>query len=297
MEILLMAHGAPEELSDLPAYYQHIRGGQPLPEEALARLLGRYEALGGPSPLASITRQQADGLQDLLTNQVGPSRVHVGYLHWHPFIEETVEQMSTMGITKAVALALAPHSCRLGADRYFVRASEAAGKFGIELTPIPQWGDNPAFLSAVASRVKDAMSGLAAEETMVIFSAHSLPARIRSWHDSYEEQVQASADAVAQLCGITDYTVAWQSAARTNEPWIGPSVTEVINEAAGEQGTNCVVICPIGFVCDHLEVLYDLDMEARSCAEDLGLQYRRTASLNASPDFLTALAGLVAAKI
>ncbi|MHB1461195.1 MAG: ferrochelatase [Armatimonadota bacterium] len=297
MEILLMAHGAPEELSDLPAYYQHIRGGQPLPEDALARLLGRYEALGGPSPLASITRMQADELQYLLSQKMGPSRVHVGYLHWHPFIEETVEQMGRLGVTQAVALALAPHSCRLGADRYFVRASEAAAKHGIELTPIPQWGDNPAFLDAVASRVKEAMSGLVPDETMVIFSAHSLPARIRSWHDSYEEQVQASADAVAQLCGITDYTVAWQSAARTNEPWIGPSVTEVITEMADEQGINCVVICPIGFVCDHLEVLYDLDMEARSCADDLGLKYRRTASLNASPDFLNALTGLVSNQI
>lgn len=293
MEILLMAHGAPEELGDLPAYYQHIRGGAPMPAEALARLLSRYEALGGPSPLASITRTQAEGLQRLLSEQSGPSRVHVGYLHWHPFIEETVEQMSQLGVTEAVALALAPQSSRLGADRYFVRASEAAVPKGMVLHTIPQWGEHPSFLNAVATRVKAAMYGLVPDEVMLIFSAHSLPARIRSWHDTYEAQVQASADAVAAICGITEYTVAWQSAARTGEPWIGPSVNEIIEELAEEQGINSVVLCPIGFVCDHLEVLYDLDVEAKGCANELGLAYRRTASLNASPDFLQALMELV----
>lgn len=293
MEILLMAHGAPEQLSDLPAYYQHIRGGAPMPPEALARLLTRYEELGGPSPLASITRAQADGLQRMLSESHEASRVHVGYLHWHPFIEETVEQMSSLGVTKATALALAPHSCKLGADRYFVRALEAATPRGIELCTIPRWGDHKPFLEAVATRVTAAMHGLVPDETMLIFSAHSLPARIRSWHDTYEAQVQESADHVAQICGISEYTIAWQSAARTGEPWIGPSVTDILDEMADEQGINSVVICPIGFVCDHLEVLYDLDVEAKKHAQELGLAYRRTASLNASPDFIQSLVDLV----
>ena len=295
MDVLLMAHGAPEELSDLPAYYQHIRGGMPIPAEALRRLTARYETLGGPSPLASITRSQAEELQQELMGLGFRARVHVGYLHWHPFIEETLASMRDMGVRDAIALALAPHSCKLGADRYFERAEPLASEYNITLQSIPRWGDDPLFITAVTDRVTDAMYGLIPDETMVIFSAHSLPTRIRSWHDDYEAQVQRSADLTAERCGIPEYTVAWQSAARTSEPWIGPSITETIDEISEEQGINNIIVCPVGFVSDHLEVLYDLGIEVKEHAAKLGLTYRRTASMNASPDFISCLAHLVTA--
>ncbi|MEJ5253090.1 MAG: ferrochelatase [Armatimonadota bacterium] len=281
-DVLLMAYGTPRTLEEVEPYYTHIRRGKPPSPEQLQDLIRRYEAIGGVSPLNEITARQVEAIEREMRRRGWNGRVYVGMKHWHPFIAEAVEQMAKDGVQRAVGVVLAPHYSRISIGGYIDYAVRARDEMapGMELRFVERWGNHPRFIEAVAGKVQQAMSGWRAEETMVIFSAHSLPQRIHQWGDPYERELMDSAQLVAQRLGLPYWTFAYQSASATGEPWLGPDILERIEEIASDSSQRQVLCCAIGFVADHLEVLYDLDIEARQKCESLGLSYRRAPLLN-----------------
>jgi ferrochelatase len=285
--VVLMAYGTPASPADVEAYYTHIRRGRPPTPEQLDDLRRRYDAIGGISPLLARTRAQVDGVQ----RQLGPDFVCVlGQKHAAPFIEDAVAELPG-GVEQIVGLVLAPHFSALSVGEYHERAAKAAGERGAPYSGVDSWHLEPGLVSLLADRVRAA---LAAEPgATVLFTAHSLPERVRAMGDPYPEQVAATGAAVAGAVGLGEerWRVAWQSAGRTPEPWLGPSLLDVIPTVA----TDAVLVCPVGFTSDHLEVLYDVDIEARAGAEAAGKRLARTPSLNDDPAFCAVLAGVVRA--
>jgi ferrochelatase len=300
--VLVMAYGTPSGPEDLEAYYTHIRGGRRPPPELLADLRERYEAIGGRSPLLEITRAQASGLRHALRAAGhGDVRVAVGMKHSPPFIEDAVGELVAAGVEHIVGLVLAPHYSRMSVQQYGDRiqaalAAEGGGETRCDL--VQSWATEPGYVRYLEAAVADALAGLgpAAAGAEVVFTAHSLPQRILATGDPYPGELRATAEAVARAAGLERWSIAWQSAGRTSEPWIGPDVLEVLPRlvAAGATG---VVVCPAGFVADHLEVLYDLDVEAAAEALTLRLPFARTAAPNADPAFTATLARVVAARL
>ncbi len=291
--ILLMAYGSPSTLADVAAYYAHIRGGRPPAPEQVEELAARYRAIGGTSPLLAITRAQAGAL----VARTGLP-VYVGMKHWYPFIAETVAGMRADGIARAVAIALAPHYSRMSIGGYMKTVAEAAARAGgPEMAYVESWHLHPRFLTALVAQVDEARRRLRdPQRAPVVFTAHSLPQRILEWGDPYVAQLQETAAAVARAAGIARWSIAFQSASATGEPWLGPDILEVLGDLhAG--GAAEVVVCPAGFVADHLEVLYDLDVEAHRHAEALGLRLIRTGSLNAAPAFIETLGEIAFAAL
>jgi len=308
--VLLMAYGTPEREGDLEAYYTDIRRGRPPAPEQLADLRRRYDAIGGLSPLAERTRAQATGLQRTLDERAGAGayRVELGLKHASPSIEAGVEALAAAGVDEFVSLVLAPHFSALSVGQYLERAADAAGH--LKVRDVTAWWDRPALIELLAERVRIAVrdapgapasSGhvsVAASpperaDVMVLVTAHSLPVRALSIdHPTYEEQLRATGELIAERAGVASWRIAWQSAGRTPEPWIGPDILEVIRSLPAE-GYQHVVVCPAGFTSDHLEVLYDVDIEAKGVAEEIGLTLSRTESLNDDPRFLALLADLV----
>ncbi len=289
--VLLMAYGTPATLDEVEAYFTHIRGGRTPSVEAIKELRARYQRIGGTSPLQTITASQAGKLAEALRTRRRAMPVFVGMKHAPPFIADAVHAMVGAGIRSAVALALAPHYSRISVAAYFSAAAEAAAACGIALRTIQSWHDHPAFIHAVTSRLQAAMLG--ATSPAVIFTAHSLPERILTWGDPYPEQLRRTCELVAAASGLATWRFAYQSASHTGEPWLGPDLLDSL-AALAREGKREVVVCPIGFVADHLEVLYDIDVEAQETALELGLRLTRTASLNDSADFITMLADLIA---
>jgi protoporphyrin/coproporphyrin ferrochelatase len=283
--VLVMAYGTAMGLDDVERYYTDIRRGRPPTPELLEELTDRYRAIGG-SPLYETTVAQARGLQERLGFPV-----YVGQKHSPPFIADGVKAMNDDLVETAVGLVLAPHFSRLSIGDYDSRVRRAAGEIGWDggFEMIDSWHLEPGFITWTAQRVKAAIEELGVEDPLVVFSAHSLPEKILASGDPYAEQLRETAAAVAREGGITNWRTGWQSAGRTADPWLGPDVLEILEEV-DEAG---IVVCPCGFVADHLEVLYDLDIEARRKAEELGLPFTRTAMPNADPDFLDVLARVV----
>lgn len=292
--VLLMAYGTPERTEDFEAYYTDIRRGRPPAPEQLADLRRRYDAIGGLSPLAQRTRAQAAGLQRALDERAGAGawKVELGLKHASPSIEAGVEALAADGVESFTSLVLAPHFSALSVGQYLERAADAAGH--LKVRDITSWWDRPKLIELLAARVRDALpAGVSPSKVEVLVTAHSLPVRALSIdHPTYEEQVRATGELVAAAAGVASWRIAWQSAGRTPEPWIGPDILEVIRSLPAE-GFEAVVVCPAGFTSDHLEVLYDVDIEARAVADEVGLQLSRTASLNDDPAFLDLLADLV----
>jgi protoporphyrin/coproporphyrin ferrochelatase len=291
--VLLMAYGTPEREGDLEAYYTDIRRGRPPAPEQLADLRRRYDAIGGLSPLAARTRAQAAGLQAVLDERAGPGawQVELGLKHASPSIEAGVEALAADGVEDFVSLVLAPHFSALSVGQYLERAADAAGH--LRVRDVTAWWDRPALIELLAKRVRAATPE--GRRTMLLVTAHSLPERaLKIDHPTYEEQLRATGELVATAAGVPaeGWRIAWQSAGRTPEPWIGPDILEVIRGLAAD-GVEHVVVCPAGFTSDHLEVLYDVDIEARGVAESVGLTLSRTESLNDDPRFLSLLADLV----
>lgn len=300
--VLVMAHGTPRSLEELPSFYTEIRRGSPPPPELLADLERRYRTIGGTSPLNERTAAQVEGIDRALdTRAPGRFVTAAGAKFAPPRIEQAVGELGRAGVGRLVGLVLAPHYSAASVGDYARRAHAAAEALSpsesgpLELDMIDQWYSAPGFVSLMAKRVRAAVGVLAPEaraEAAVVFTAHSIPARLVADGDPYETQVLESAAAIAEAAGLVRWSVAWQSAGRTADAWLGPDVRDVIAAMPGS-GASAVVVCPVGFVSDHLEVLYDLDIEARAVADDAGIPFARTASLNDDPEFCDMLAGVV----
>jgi ferrochelatase len=293
--VLVMAHGTPGRAEEIAPFYTRIRRGRPPTDEQLAELVGRYEAIGGLSPLTERTQAQVDGLRAALEARA-PGRYVVAYgsKHAAPLIEDGAAALLDAGVSGVVGLVLTPHQSTMGSGEYLERARAAIGEVR-PLVEVPSWYAAPGLVSVLAERVRQAVAAVTTDgdrPCTVIFTAHSLPERIRQLGDPYPDQLDASAGLVAEAAGVTTWSVAWQSAGRTPDPWLGPDVRDVITEL-GAAGDVAVVVCPIGFVSDHLEVLYDLDIEAAAVAAQAGVTFTRTASLNDDPRFMRALAEVV----
>ena len=285
-----MAYGTPATPGDIEAYYTHVRRGRPPTPEQLADLTRRYEAIGGTSPLLERTREQAAGIQAALGDGF---HVELGMKHAAPFVEDGVAALARRGIDRAVGLVLAPHYSSLSVGDYARRAEAAADEAGVALSMVRSWHLEPGYLDLLAGFVRQETARLAGREPVeVVFTAHSLPTRILEVGDPYPDQLAETAAAVAERAGVERWSVGWQSAGRTPEPWIGPDILAVL-PALAAAGVAGVVVCAAGFVSDHLEVLYDLDVEARAAAGKLGLAFTRTPSLNAHPAVCATLADVV----
>jgi ferrochelatase len=291
--VLLMAHGTPAAPSEIAPFYTRIRRGSPPTPEQLAELEGRYASIGGVSPLALRTAAQVDAVRaELEARAPGRYVVAFGAKHTDPLIEESAILLGGAGLERVIGLVLTPHGSSLGSQEYLDRAEAALGP--TPFVPVAPWYAHPSLVALLAARVQDARRAVTGR-TKVIFTAHSLPQRIRETGDTYAEQLAESARLVATAAGLDEWIVAWQSAGRTPEPWLGPDVRDVVRDLAAERLADTVVVCPVGFVTDHLEVLYDLDVELASVAAAVGLGYTRTASLNDDPAFIATLADLIIA--
>jgi ferrochelatase len=294
--VLLMAYGTPRGRDDVEAYYTDIRRGRPPTEEQLADLVRRYDAIGGTSPLAERTEAQRAALQSALDDrQPGRFDVVLGLKHSEPKIEAAVDAIAATGGRSIVALVLAPHYSALSVGQYIERAWAAAAPHGVEVRAVESWATEPAFVDFLARSVRERLAALPSN-TKVVFTAHSLPSRVTEIGDPYPDELRATASVVARAAGLapwSGWSVAWQSAGRTPEPWLGPDVLAVISDLAAAENADGILVCACGFVADHLEVLYDLDIEARRHAEGLGLAFARTACVNDDPGVIGALADRV----
>jgi protoporphyrin/coproporphyrin ferrochelatase len=286
LAILLMAHGTPSSLDEMPAYLTRVRGGRPPSDELVAEMCHNYGAIGGQSPLTEITLQQRNALRERLGPDV---KVMVGMRNWHPFIGDVLRALDGSGVSTVIGIPLAPQFSTVSVQKY-VEAAEAAMPAGIAFECVSSYHVHPRLLSAFAARIRE-VGGAKPDET-VIFTAHALPERVIAMGDPYLEQVKATAAGVANCAGIGAYELAFQSAGRTPEPWIGPDLGDKIRELAAD-GVRRVLVAPVGFVCDHTEILFDIDVQARAVADACGVELRRPASLNASPEFITLLQELV----
>jgi ferrochelatase len=279
--VLLMAYGTPATLDDVEAYYTHIRGGRTPAPELIADLRRRYEAIGGTSPLLAITRAQVAAVQRALGDGF---RVELGMKHASPFIEEGVAALAAATISDAVGVVLTPHYSSLSVGDYQRLASAAAARAGINLALVDNWHLETGYIEFLSHALR-------ATTGYVLFTAHSLPARILDTGDPYPDQLRESAEAIAKLAGLDDdrWSLAWQSAGKTPDPWLGPSILEVLPNLAA-RGITDVVVCPQGFVADHLEVLYDVDIQAKAAAAEVGITLTRTPSPNDDAHFCEALA-------
>jgi ferrochelatase len=286
--VLLLAHGTPESLDEMPEYLRLVRGGREPSAELVDEMRRNYAAIGGRSPLTDITRAQAAALQHALDDG---TPVFVGMRNWKPFVADALRDAAAAGARDLVALPLAPQYSTLSVGKYR-EAVERSRPEGVRVRFVDSWHDHPGLLDAFAEKLREARKREEWDE--VIFTAHSLPERVVTEGDPYPEQVAATARGVAERADLVRYRQAYQSAGRTAEPWLGPTLEQALGELAAA-GARRVLVAPIGFVCDHTEILFDIDVQARSFARARGLALGRTESLNTSPAFIGALADLVRA--
>jgi len=281
--VVLMAYGSPATAEDIRPYLEDIRGGRPVSDEAVAGLTERYRRIGGRSPLDDVTEAQRAALE----RELGVP-VFVGMKHWQPRIAEAVESALSGGATRIVGVVLAPHYSRLSVGEYRERLEAAVGRRA-ELELVESWHDHEPFVDVLADRVRGT-------DAWVVFTAHSLPERILADGDPYRDQLLETSRLVAEGAGLERWSFAFQSASPTGEPWLGPDILEELGRLH-EAGVRSVLVAPVGFVSDHLEILWDLDVEARERAAELGLELERIESLNDDPAFIGALASLVEERL
>ena len=290
--ILLLAHGGPGSLEDIPAFLDKVRGGRPCSEQLVDEVREKYRYIGGSSPLPGITLSAARKLEERCGLPV-----HVGMLHWHPFLEETIPQMAGNGITKALAICLVPHYSECSVGRYRQRTAAAAEGRGIAFDFVDSWHTLPPYIEGLADTIVSSSKALAVEPAVqpyVLFSAHSLPKAALPPADPYPRQLRETAERVAKRLELPAdaWTVAYQSVSGPAQDWLGPSVEEVIGRLAG-RGVRQVLLCPFGFIADHPEILYDLDVVLHSKARDWGVAVTRTPLLNDGPALIDSLSLLV----
>jgi ferrochelatase len=280
-----MAHGTPASLDEMPEYLRLVRGGRPASPELVAEMRDNYEAIGGRSPLTELTQAQAAALRARLGPDVP---VAVGMRNWRPFIKEGLEALAAAGVEVVVGIPMTPQFSTLSVQKY-IDAAAAALPAGVAFDAVRSFHTHPLLLEAFAERVHEAAP---APDEDVVFTAHSLPARVIEAGDRYADEVAETARGVAAKAGVARYHGAYQSAGRTPEPWIGPRIGDLIR-ARARAGVRRFLVVPIGFVCDHTEILFDIDVQATEEARACGASLRRTESLNTSPTFIRLLEALV----
>jgi ferrochelatase len=295
--VLVMAYGGPSSMEELPGYLSDIRSGRPTTPAVLEEISNNYRMIGGSSPLPAITRRQVAAVQELLGTDT--FRCYVGMRHWSPWIEEVVGQMLDDGITHAVSIVLAPHYSKLSVAKYQSKIADGLDMYHgqIEFSHISSYHDAPLFVQALAERVQMGLGEWSPEEqnkVHVVFSAHSLPVRIMAMGDPYDSQLRETAQLVAAQAGLPEERWSWsyQSAGRSPEPWLGPQLGEHLTGLA-EQGIRDVVSIPVGFVSDHVEILYDIDILAQDLAQQLGMRLVRPPALNEDPLYIQTLVDLI----
>lgn len=294
--VLLMAYGSPEDLDDMEAYLLDIRGGRPTSPQLVAEIRQRYALIGGRSPLLDLTQAQAVALQAELNRLPGSDfRAFVGMRHWQPRIAQAVEQIAQEEFHQVVGLVMAPHQSRMSTGAYFRQLDQAIAErnLDLEVIRIGAWHDHPGLIEALTEQARAALA-LFDRHPYVLFTAHSLPVRILTEGDPYDAQLHQTAALVASRLGLPDncWQFCYQSAGQSQEPWLGPPIEQVI-PALAQAGETQILAVPVGFVCDHVEILYDLDILARRIASEHGVRFERSPSLNTSPTFISALADLV----
>ncbi len=292
--VLVMAYGGPGNLDEVEPYLKDIRGGRVTRPALVEEIRARYARIGGRSPILEHTRAQAAGIEQRLGSQF---KTYVGMRHWHPYIQDVVDQIARArggggGHERVVGVAMAPHYSNMSVGAYEKKLLQAAdGR--LDVTLIRSWWSEGQFLDAVAARVVEALQRFSRpSEVQVIFTAHSLPEKILASADPYPDELKASAQEVAARVPLSGWRFAYQSAGATPDPWLGPDVEDVITETA-KAGSASILLVPIGFVCDHVEVLYDIDVECQALAKRLGIQLERTRSLNDDPGLVGAVAAVV----
>lgn len=294
--VLVMSYGTPESMEGVEAYYTHIRRGHPPTAEQLDDLTSRYRAIvGGVFPLRENTNRQVAALQRTLDELAGEGQYvcYQGLKHAAPFIEDGVAAMAADGITRAIGIVLTPHYSVMSVGGYMKRAKEEAEKRGIAFAAIEEYHLHPELIDALRKRVAEGLEKLGGD-AMVLFSAHSLPEKILELKDPYPDQLLATSRAVAEAAGVRNWQFTWQSAGQTGQPWLGPDLLETV-ERLGQEGVTAMLVSPVGFVSDHLEVLYDIDIEAKKFADERGIRLERIRMLNDDPQYMKVLADAVMA--
>lgn len=289
--VLLMAYGGPGNLAEVEPYLMDVRGGRATRPQLLEEIRARYARIGGRSPILELTRAQAAAVGRALG---GAFRTFVGMRHWHPYIRDTAGEIRRAGHHRVVGVVMAPHYSGMSVGAYEKKLLEAAQERDpLEVTLVRSWWEQPAFLDTVAEHVRQALQRFPRPaEVQIIFTAHSLPERILATGDPYPEELKASAAEVARRLQREQWHFAYQSAGATNEPWLGPDAGELMTKLA-RGGAAALLLVPIGFVCDHVEILYDIDIEYQALARRLGVHLERTASLNDDPGLVAAVATVV----
>src|SRR5579859_3776595 len=300
--VLLMAYGGPESLDDLPGYLADIRSGRPTPRAVTEEIRHNYEQIGGKSPLLGITKRQAAAIESLLNMDFPAFKTYLGMRHWSPWIEETVRDMAADGIQHAVAVVMAPHYSSMSIARYFkkIESGMAMYEATIDFEYVNGHHDAPKYIQALVNRVRDGIARWPEAErdsVHVILSAHSLPERILKMGDPYQDQLFQTARLVISGADLRDDQWSWsyQSAGRSGEPWLGPQIQDHV-VALAEKGIRNMVSVPIGFVCDHVEILYDIDILTQGVARTHGVRLERPPALNDDPLYMETIADLVRAR-
>jgi len=304
--VILLAHGAPDRLEDIPEFLLNVRGGRPLPEAAVQEITHRYGLIGGGSPLLRLTNLQAAALNEVLNRGARaegrlPIPVYVGMRNWKPYIAEAVRKSADDGVGRLLALCLAPHNSRTSVGLYRKYLMDAVEKIApaMQIEFIESWHDNPDLIASFREKISIALDRAEKEagaSVPVIFTAHSVPEKTVADGDPYDRQVKETAATLAGEMSLKNWRVAYQSQGMTADPWIGPTVESQIDQLAAA-GHRHVLIAPIGFVSDHVEILYDIDVVFREYGKTKGITVFRPDSLNDSPRFIQALASIIVARI
>jgi ferrochelatase len=291
--LLVMAYGGPNNLEEVEPYLMDVRGYRPTAPEIVHEVRERYREIGGRSPILERTWAQAYALETALNVDGKKFKAFVGMRHWHPFIKDTLAEMCSQNIEHAVGLVMAPHYSRMSIGAYFKNVEKAESP--IQIARVNDWHLLPEYLNTLAKRVQNALERFPESiraEVPIIFTAHSLPERIVEWDDPYPRQLHETVEGLMKLLGPHPHEFAFQSAAISTERWLGPDASELINRFANE-GKRNILICPIGFVCEHVEILYDIDIVYQALAKTLGVHLERIDMLNDEPEMISGLAGLV----
>lgn len=294
--VLMLAYGTVTSVERMRCYLSDIRGGRPMSDEFVDEFKHRYDLIGG-SPLTDLTYKQAKRTDEELQRRGHNMPVYLGMRHWSPWVKDAVGQMYLHGIEEATAIVMAPHYSKMSIGKYWEKLDEAQKMHGtsINFSIINSWYKQPKFLQAVENHVRAGLEKFPEEvrsEVKVVFSAHSLPERLKKMGDPYDDELQDNARIVAERLGDIDWMFSYQSAAHTGEPWLGPQIEDVVVDLA-RQGYKHMLVAPIGFVCDHVEILFDIDIEAKQIADEHGINLQRIDSMNSTPLFIEAVADAI----